>query len=165
MKEKHQEVSPYFRDWHASILGILWGGSWWYPVTSCSLGDLLGIIRMYSWLLGNLSRYRATSMLNLVLCAESAWLEQFWLDLLLSDSSLIFVGGFPSNVIAVWGKFLWKLSKIRKSSHFKAQMALIQQTLLDTKETIVKGWMNIWQVSVSVETWNPLQLLQYKLFG
>lgn len=78
-------------------------------------------------------------MLNLVLCAESAWLEQFWLDLLLSDSSLSFVGGFPSNVIAVWGKFLWKLSKIRKSSHFKAQMALIQQTLLDTKETIVKG--------------------------
>lgn len=79
-------------------------------------------------------------MFYLVLYAESAQLEQsfswiYWFQTV----SLIFVGGFPSNVIPVWGKFLWKLSKIIKSPHFKAEMALIQQMLQDTKETIVKG--------------------------
>lgn len=87
-------------------------------------------------------------MFYLVLYAESAQLEQsfswiYWFQTV----SLIFVGGFPSNVIPVWGKFLWKLSKIIKSPHFKAEMALIQQMLQDTKETIVKGWMNIWRLS------------------
>lgn len=35
-------------------------------------------------------------------------------------------------------------------------MAVIQQILQATKEAIVEDWMNNWQVSVLIETWNPL---------
>lgn len=35
-------------------------------------------------------------------------------------------------------------------------MAVIQQALQATKEAIVEGWINNWQVSVLVEAWNSL---------